>query len=353
MSTRRTNQGIDMKKIALSTAAVLALSLVAAAALSGCGGSDTPDAKPVVANQLLLEDPHSGKIAAFPTADPDAGTAFASHVVASVPGATGAMAFDAAHDFLYVAITDSSTNTASIQVFEEASIMTTGKPWRTLTFEPGIQAFSVITKLVWHAPSDTLWVYGRNQSGEIALAGGSLVKISSASGFSGQVSAADTMTVRIGSASSSFDYDAGRDVAYATGVEDLSGNLLPGVSVFSAASTNFAGSGLLQPTGTIAIPGAVDVAHDATRDILYVADAQQGLWVVQQASSATPVLVGPIAMAQVDSVSVDVVADRLVVGAGTSAYVFDHASALTATSAFPSAAVTTNGGVISSAGFNS
>lgn len=342
-----------MKRIASSAAALLALSIVAAAALSGCGGSDSRDTPPVVINQLLLEDPHSGKIAAFQTATPDSGTAFASHVVASVPGATGAMAFDAPHDLLYVAVTDPSTSTASIQVFEQASIMTAGKPWRTLTFEPGVQAFSVITKLVWQAPSDTLWVYGRNESGEIALTGGSLVKISSASGFSGQVPAADTVAVRIGSATSSFDDDPGRDVAYATGVDDSSGNLVPGVAVFAAASTNFSISGLTQPTGTIAIPGAVDVALDASRDILYVADSQRGLWVVQQASSATPVLVGPIAMAQVSSVSVDVVADRLVVGAGTSAYVFDHASALTATSVFPAASITTSGGIISSAAFNS
>lgn len=339
-----------------SPAAVLALSLLVAAALQGCGGTDSDQqatAHPVV-NQLILEDANSGKIAAFPTASPSAGTAFSNHVVATVPGATGAMAFDPTHDLLYVAVTNPATNTASIQVFAEADIMTAGKPWRTLTFAPGVEAFSVITKLVWQAPSDTLWVYGRNESGLIALAGGSLVAIANASNVNGQVSGAGTVGVRTGSTTTSFDYDAGRDVAFASGVEDAGGTLVPGVAVFAAASTKFATSGLTQPTGIIDIPGAVDVSLDASRDILYVADSQHGLWVVQQASSATPVLVGPITMAQVSSVSVDPVADRLVVGAGTNAYVFDHASTLTAGSVFPSAGVVTTGsGVISSAGFNS
>ena len=342
-----------MKRIISSPAAVLALAIVATAALSGCGGSDSTAAPPVIVNQLFLEDPHSGKIAAFPTASPDAGTAFASHVVAGLAGASGAMAFDPAHDLLYVAVTDPATNTASIQVFAEAAIMTAGKPWRTLTFEPGVAAFSVITKLVWQAPSDTLWVYGRNESGLIALAGGSLLAIPQVSNVNGQMPGAGTVGVRIGSTTTSFAYDAGRDVAFASGVEDAGGNLVPGVAVVSAASTKFATSGLTQPTGTIDIPGAVDVALDASHDILYVADSQHGLWVVQQASSATPVLVGPITKAQVSSVSVDGVTDRLVVGAGASAYVFDHASALTAASVFPSAAVVTTGsGVISSAAFN-
>ncbi len=336
-----------------SPAAVLALAVVASAALSGCGGSDSSGAPPVVVNQLFLEDPHSGKIAAFPNANPDAGTAFASHVVATPAGATGAMAFDPAHDLLYVAVTDASANTASIQVFAEADIMTAGKPWRTITFESGISAFSAITKLAWDASTDTLWVYGRNESGLIALAGGSLVGIAHASNVSGQVSGAGTVSVRTGSTTTSFAYDAGHDVAFASGVEDAGGNLVAGVAVFSAASTKFATGGLTAPTGTIDIPGAVDVALDASHDILYVADSQHGLWVVQQASSASPVLVGPITMAQVGSVSVDGVTDRLVVGAGASAYVFDHASTLTAASVFPSAAVVTTGsGVISSAAFN-
>ena len=341
-----------MTRIASSPAAVLALSL-AAAALAGCGGTDSQGMPPVVVNQLFLEDPHSGKIAAFPEASPDAGTAFASHVVAGVTGATGAMAFDPAHDLLYVAVTDASTNTASIQVFAEASLMTAGKPGRTITFEPGIEAFSVITKLAWQASTDTLWVYGRNEAGLVALAGGSLVALAHASSVSGQVAGAGTVGVRTGSTTTSFAYDAGRDVAFASGVEDAAGNLVPGVAVFAAASTKFSTSGLTQPTGAIDIPGAVDVALDATHDILYVADSQHGLWLVQQPGTATPVLVGPITMTQVGSVSVDAVTDRLVVGAGAGAYVFEHASALTATSMFPSAAVVTTGsGVISSAAFN-
>jgi len=323
------------------------------AALAGCGGSDSTAAPPVVVNQLFLEDPHTGEIAAFPTASPDSGTAFASHVVAKPTGVSGAMAFDPAHDLLYVAVAGPSTNTASIQVFAQADIMTAGTPWRTITFESGISAFSVITKLAWEASTDTLWVYGRNESGVSALAGGSLLAIAHASNVSGQVSGAGTVSVRTGSTTTSFAYDAVRDVAFASGVEDAGGNLVAGVAVFSAASTKFSTSGLTGPTGTIDIPGAVDVAHDASHDILYVADSQHGLWVVQQASSATPVLVGPITMTQVGSVSVDAVTDRLVVGAGTSAYVFDHASTLTAASVFPSAAVVTTGsGVISSAAFN-
>ncbi len=341
-----------MKRIISSAAGVLAFSLVATA-LSGCGGSDSRGTPPVVINQLFLEDPHSGKIAAFPTPSPDSGTAFSSHVVAGLAGASGAMAFDPSHDLLYVAVTDASTNTASIQVFADASIMTAGKPWRTITFEPGIEAFAVITKLAYDASTDTLWVYGRNESGLIALAGGSLLAVAHASTVTGQVPETGTVGVRTGSTTTSFAYDAGRDVAFASGVEDAEGNLVPGVAVFSAASTKFATSGLTQPTGTIDLPGAVDVALDTSHDILYVADSQHGLWLVQQASSATPVLVGPITMVQVGSVSVDAVTDRLVVGAGASAYVFEHASALTAASVFPSAAVVTTGsGAISSAAFN-
>ena len=340
-----------MTRIIFSPVAALAFSLAAVAVLQGCGGSDST-AHTAVVNQLFLEDPHSGKIAAFPTASPDSGTAFSSHVVAGVAGATGAMAFDPTHDLLYVAVTDASTNTASIQVFADADMMTAGKPWRTITFEPGVEAFSVITKLVWQAPTDTLWVYGRNESGLIALAGGSLVAIANASNVNGQVPEAGTVGVRTGSTTTSFAYDAGRDVAFASGVEDASGNLVPGVAVFAAASTKFSTSGLTQPTGTIDIPGAVDVALDASRDLLYVADSQHGLWVVQQAGSATPVLVGPIAMAGVSSVSVDAVTDRLVVGAGASGYVFAPASAITTASVFPAAAVTTSSGVISSAAFN-
>ena len=342
-----------MKRTISSPAVVLALSIGATAALSGCGGSDSTAPPPVVINQLFLEDPHSGKIAAFPTASPDAGTAFASHVVAGAAGASGAMAFDPAHDLLYVAVTDAATNTASIQVFAEASIMKAGKPWRTLTFEPGIAAFSVITKLAYDPSTDTLWVYGRNESGLIALAGGSLVAVAHSSNVAGQVPGAGTVSVRIGSATTSFAYDAGHDMAFASGVEDGAGNLVPGVAVFAAASTKFSTNGLAQPTATIDIPGAIDVALDASHDILYVADSQHGLWVVQHASGAAPVLVGPIAMAQVGSVSVDAVTDRLAVGAGASAYLFEHASTLSATSVFPPAAVVTTGsGVISSAAFN-
>lgn len=124
--------------------------------------------------------------------------------------------------------------------------------------------------------------------------------------------------------------------------------------MFAGASTTFSTSGLTQSTGSIAIVGATDLASDATRDILYVADPQNGLWLVRQASSATPVPVGPIAMSQVASVSLDAASDRLVVGAGAGAYVFENAGTLTAGSTVPAASVVAAGGaaLISSAAFN-
>ena len=336
--------------------AVLALPLLAAAALGACGGSD-PDpqstAHPIAVNQLFIEDPHSGEIAAFPTASPQSGTAFASHVVASLNGASGAMAYDSVHDELYVAASATATDTASIRVYSNASTMTTGTPTRTITFVPGIPAFSLVTTLSIDTATDTLWVYGRNGSDLIPIPAGTLLTVAHASTASGQVADGSTVGVMAAGTTTSFAYDAGRDTAYVTGTIDSQGTPIGGVSVYPAASATFATSGLQSPSRNIGIAGAVNVALDASRDILYVADAQRGLWIVQQASSAAPILVGPVAMARTNFVAVDPANDRLVVGAGTNAYVFENASTLGAGAVFPAPSVVGSGSdTLSSAAFH-
>ena len=338
-----------------SSGAVLALSLAIAAALQGCGGTDDQQSAPhpVVVNQLFLEDPHSGKIAAFTSASPASGTAFSDHVVAGVANANGPMAYDATRDELYVAVSNPSNPAATIQVFDRAGAMTAGTPSRTITFEHGVTSLVRITKLVVDPTTDTLWAYGLNGSGLIEIASGTLMIVSHASTVTSPVPLAGSVGVTAGSNATSFAYDAGRDVAFVTGATDASDTAVPGVAVYAAASTTFGTGGLERPTSTLAIAGAADIAFDASHDILYVADPQHGLWIVQQASTANPVLVGPIAMAQVNSVSVDATNDRLVVGAGTSAYVFDDASTLAGGSSFPPATVVTAGSSdsISSAAF--
>ncbi len=343
-----------------ATRAALALSLIGAAALSACGGGGSDSGppvngvQPIVVNQLFLEDGHTGQIAAFPDAKPTSGTTFSNHVVAAVSGATGAMAYDAVHDQLYVAVAPTSSSPAAIEVFTNASTMTAGKPARTITPDGGIPAFSLITKLAIDTSTDTLWVYGRNQAGLLALTNGSLMAIAHASTTSGSVPAGGAVGVRSGGSETFFAYDGTRDVAYLTGRVDNAGNDIPGIAVFDAASTTYSTSGLQTPTSTIAIDGATDIAVDAAHDALYVADPTQGLWIVRQASTGSPVVVGPLAMAGVTSVSLDSASDRLVVGAGGSAYVFDQASSLTAGSPFPAATVVDagSGSAISSAAFH-
>ena len=179
-----------------------ALALLATAALSACGGGDDhqSSANPIAANVLYLEDANTGKIAAFPSTDPASGTAFSSHVVASVDGASGQIAYDGAHDVLFVAVADTTDGApvATIQVFTNATTMTAGVPARTITFEHGVASLVRITKLAYDAGTDTLWAYGRNGSGLILITGGTALA-----------------------------YDAYHDTAYVTGTIDTLGNAVP------------------------------------------------------------------------------------------------------------------------------
>ncbi len=98
-----------------------------------------------------------------------------------------------------------------------------------------------------------------------------------------------------------------------------------GVHVFADAST---ASGPLAAATTIPVLGsglAVDPAHDR----LYVADLFAGLILVDQASAPSPVVAATISIDDARFVSVDSATDRAWVSAGGALYTFDHASALT------------------------
>jgi len=108
-----------------------------------------------------------------------------------------------------------------------------------------------------------------------------------------------------------------------------------GVQVFASVDT---AAGLLHPVASIAVLGT-GLAVDAVHDRLFVADMFAGLILVDQASTAAPVVSGTLSIDDARYVAFDAAHDRVHVSALAELYTFDHASALSPATAVPAAAV--------------
>ena len=315
-----------------------------AAMLTGCGGDGDSPAVPQVETigPLFLSDGDTGAIAAFPTLTTGSGLAFADHVVASfsaVPSdppfpAMEPLAYDAVHDLLYVG--GNQNRMMAVGVFSGASSLASGaSPEHVMSFV----ADAELNELSIDPATDTLTMAG--PAGEPV--GPEVVQfaaVANASAASGVIVATPGVQVQAWPFEASVALDPGRDVLYATRPYTSDGSVeSPGVAVYEQAS-----SGLAAPARTLlsaVTPACVSV--DTARDILYVADPAAGLWIVQHASTATPVVVGPLQMTDATLLASDAASDRLYVVAAQNLYVLAHASGLTSAAIVPAPTVTNSG----------
>jgi DNA-binding beta-propeller fold protein YncE len=112
-------------------------------------------------------------------------------------------------------------------------------------------------------------------------------------------------------------------------------NATSGVQVFANVDT---ASGMLHPLATIPVLGT-GLAVDPARDRLYVADMFAGLILVDQASTAAPVVTSTLSIDDARFVAYDASHDRLYVSALGELYTLDNAGALTPATPLPAPAV--------------
>ena len=184
-------------------------------------------------------------------------------------------------------------------------------------------------------PSD--WVWGTAVAvdatrDELYVAGarrydGQLLVIQGASASANLLSSARVMTME---AVNAMALDASRSILYVT-------TATQGVHVFTGIDT--ATGPVTAARHMLQFHAGGGIAVDATRDRLYVADAFVGVRMMDAASTASQIDRGVLVLPDPRVVAVDPGRDRLYVGAYDRVYVLDHASSLAPGSSVPAAAL--------------
>jgi len=284
--------------------------LAALLTLSACGGGGGGNSGGGSGNVLFVADINHGVVAAFPTLDPPAGSTVSGYTI-SVPLLGLSLAYKAEADELYTA------SGSSVAVYANASrAKGSPSPARTITLQ-GVNL--VGTPVIYlDKTHDVLYIGGtRTYDGAIAA-------VSHASTASGSVTPDRTMTFSAGV--NFFTVDPGRSVLYVL-------NSLAGVHVYQDADT--ADGAMTQSHGWPS--SGTGLAIDPVNDRLYVSDPVRGIQIVDKASSSSGSQAGTLAIPSAHYVTLDAGNDRLYVGAYTSAYIINNASALGAGSQVPAA----------------
>jgi len=289
------------------------------ALLGACGGeADAPStadatrdasaqasaASPVATARLFVPDIGRAALAAVATLDPTPGAALGGVVPATAASTGNNVQVDAARDELYVIAG------RSVNVYAGASTLgAAARPARSFAIPAGLRSPRT---LFFDGANDVLYVGGDSGDGA-----GQIVAWSAAHAVRGSA-AAPERTLAIAGGVAFFTIDAARQRLYVV-------NALSGVQVFADVG---AADGAVQPATTIPVLGT-GLAVDATRDRLYVADAFVGLLLVDQASTAAPVLSATLSIDDARFVAVDAADDKVYVSALGKLYAIDNASALT------------------------
>jgi len=327
----------------LTRRAVVACTMACVGLLGGCGGgggsSSTDSGSSGVGasassgtNVLFAGDAASGSIAAFTTLSPAAGT-ITANVFTKLTGAGSSLAYDQPRDLLYVIESwPFNTPAVQVQVFTGASKIAPGAvAARTIA----LNDFQLALAMFLDKTNDTLWVGGTDTSGLARVE-----VFQHASTLSGapvpdrilKTNQANALTV-----------DVGRSILYV-----LSDSV---VSVYEGAATI---SGSVFPNRFVYDFAGNNLSVDSARDILYGATSQGSLLIVPGASTASGRVGTKVTLpstAQARSALVDSANDRLYVGALGGGFVFDNASALTASSSATGVEVLAPGSLISGFAF--
>jgi hypothetical protein len=321
MSNRRSPHASRARLLFATAASVAVL-----AACGGGGASDpAPPPPPPPPHALFVADAVTGGIAAFADRAPAVGSNVVAAGVLVVANTNGPIAYDDVHDLLYVATTNPADDaTGYLEVYEHASQLAgPSAPARRVALPDSMQ----VEWMAVDGTSDTLWVSYRYRI-FTTIDDGIVRRVTSASTAT---DVGNDYVFTWGDWALGAAYDPTRDVGYATDGNSLV--VFPAISVLH--------DWLISPAHAIGtgIDG-VSIALDPGRDIVYIADAHQALWVVQQASGDSPTLVGPIALPAVpQDVTSDPADDRLYVGAGGHVYLLDHASTLAVGASIPAPAI--------------
>jgi DNA-binding beta-propeller fold protein YncE len=317
-----------------SAAAGWIVALAGVLLLAGCGGGGTEvrngdstavdaDNRAVVlsaardaasAQRLFIPDPGRSALLALQTSAPAAGSTVSGAVLAT-PGAIGNnVQVDAARDEVYVLAG------RTVSVYAGAGTLAAGAtPVRSFALPPSLRTPRT---LYLDTANDVLYVGGDTLAGL-----GEILAWNYAHTVRGTPSTpARALFVDDGVAF--FTIDSVRRRLYVA-------NATSGVQVFADVD---GAAGMLRPTATIPVLGT-GLAVDPARDRLYVADMFAGLILVDQASTATPVITSTVSIDDARYVAYDAAHDRLYVSALGQLYTLDNAGALTPATTLPAPAL--------------
>jgi len=310
-------------------AGLLAVSLVSLSSafllmLASCGGGTDPQSGAVLPAQtstggrasalgtahagtvghLFVPDLAHGSVLAVPTLEPDSGMVLPGDSISTRAGVGNNVQIDLGRDELYV------IGGHDVNVYANASTLATGAtPTRSF---PLPSTLKTPRTLFLDTSNDVLYVGGASASGE-----GLIMAYSAAHTLKG-ISAVPARAMTLAGGVSFFTLDVLRQKLYVV-------NSAAGVHVFANADN---ASGRLVATATIPVLGS-GLAVDSARDRLYVCDIFAGLILVDQASTAAPVVTATLSLDDARHVAVDAASDRLYVSAASNLYVIDNASELT------------------------
>lgn len=289
--------------------------LAALLTLSACGGGGGGNSGGDSGNVLFVADINHGVVAAFPTLDPPAGSTVSGSTI-SVPLLGPSLAYKAEADELYTA--SYTALESCVAVYANAShAKGSPSPARTITLQ-GVNL--VRTPVIYLDKTDDVLYIGGTRTYD-----GIIAAISHASTASGSVTPDRTMTFSAGV--NFFTMDPVGHVLYVL-------NSLSGVHVYQHADT--ADGAMTQSHGWSS--SGTGLAIDPVNDRLYVSDPVRGIQIVDKASSSSlGFQAGTLAIPSAHYVTLDAGNDRLYVGAYTSAYIINNASALGASSQVPAA----------------